>query len=103
MQWIKSVFHIDTTATETSKVQEQALYMDDIILPSDENQLTCLTRKAYHKPAQSTSPPTLCIVEDDVPPGFISLDNDNSINSNDNSSSGETDASHEDVEGIHHI
>ena len=54
--------------------------MDDIILPSPENQLTCLTQKVTLVSTSSSPSDDM----DDVPPGFISLVDDDNNHCNDN-------------------
>lgn len=68
MQWFKGVFSDETDPIEPTKDP----YMDDLILPSQENQLTCLTEKSKIMSSTSTA-----VAEDrDAPPGF-SLGDDN--------------------------
>ena len=46
MTWIKHILNYETTDDNDETLQRRELYMDEIILPSDENNLTCLTEKA---------------------------------------------------------
>lgn len=73
IQWFRSILHIETdvSALPTSTPE---LYMDDIVLPSEENNLTCPTKKAELVLSETAS---VSLIDDSSPPpGFSVTDNE---------------------------
>jgi hypothetical protein len=62
-QWFRSALHLAPPLPPERKAEP---YMDDIILPSHDNDLTCLTEKAKIVPTREAVQDVI----DDVPPGF---------------------------------
>jgi hypothetical protein len=71
-RWFRSMLQIETAEKKEDDEKRQELYMDELVLPTEENGLTCPTDKTQLPDVEFS---TVNLVGDAPPPGFSLGDN----------------------------